>query len=394
MASTSYKIFGSSPSSGSPNLYSSGSLRPYNSGTNVGSNIGGLAVATGSSGGLNFTPQSNAFGQMVPQQASATIRNVAQADRIGQGYRQNDLNNLADNASLTDFTKQYVSSNPNALANTNQENSAIGGFYNGGVQSDLNRLADQSLAASNLAGQRALGQAQRQSAIWRMQNGDSSYADRMLGDQYSNIAIQNAVRDAAQRQQNYGTVLSGQQANLGVRNKLTDNYLQRMLVPGQTANQLLNSQLSTLGNLGNLDYANTIYGAAPQYQPPPISANQARANQIHDQILAASAAYNARPQGLTSYVLPRSQDLAALKASYFNLPYQATATNSFPNPPGSPWSLSGPGPVNASFAQQLATNPVLYPQYGPLTNQSLPQSTRLLNNGVNASYNPAYPTGY
>lgn len=388
MASSTYRLFGAAPQQSSVNLYPTGTLPQYNSGFGLPQSIGGgslIAGVTPAGGGLgSFQPSSNAFRQIqAPQFASATIKSPAQGARIGQSYGQYDLNRNADQASLTDFTKQYVGSNPQAQQNTTQEQNAIGGFYNGGVQGDLNSLADRSLSASNLAAQRALGQAGRQSALYRMQNGNSSYADAQLNDQFSNIAIQNALRDAQQRQQNYLTVLAGQQGNLGVRNKLQDNYLNRLLVPGQQANLLLNNQLGTLGALGGLDLSNTSYGA-PQ-QPYHPQANPAM-NNLMAQGLAANDAYWSHHVGTpqANYVLPHTTTYGPINAP----PFPVVPTfDSYGRPQAQPFtpltSVPEYNPLQAGATIQPQYNPdpnilnyprqpQLYPPQLPLGPQQIP----------------------
>lgn len=345
MASSQYDLFGSVPSQGSGSLYNSGSLPAYNSGFGQGA----------------FQPTSNAVRAIQPPQfATATIKNPAQGARIGQAYNQYDANRTADQSSLSDFVKQYVGANPAAKQYTDQESSAIGGFYNGGVQNDLNRLADQSSAAGNLAAQRALGQAGRQSAAYRLVNGNSSYADKQLADQFSNIAIQNALRDSQQRQQNYLTVLAGQQGNLGVRGKLQDNYLNRFLVPGQQSNLLLNNQLGTLGTLGNLDYANTSYGAPQQqqdyqYQPGPVNPAITYAQKM----AAESAKYRANPLAyLSNYGAVRSyttpQTPPDLSWGTQNIPMRTAYPQQYPGSPQVPVPISANGlglNYNAGYLQ-------------------------------------------
>lgn len=269
MASSSYRIFNASPQ----NLSYSGitsTPRPY--GLTSGTGNPGVGIAT------SFQPQSRSVGLIEnagPNGNSGVldsmVRSVPQSDRLAGLYKSYDTNKTTDTNSLADYTKNLLATDPTAKSNTDQETGALGDFYNGAIQGHLDTLANNASAANNAAVQRAIGQAGRQNALYRMANGDSSYADRNYADVAAGYANQNAVRDADLRRQNYLQVLAGQQSNLGKRNTLLDSYLQRSLLPSQAGHQLLSSESNDLSGLGYLDSANTQY-SMPTYAPPPAAA--------------------------------------------------------------------------------------------------------------------------
>lgn len=285
MSSGSYKLFSAPPR----DLGYSSPLRSY----------GGTAAGGQSVVGTSFTPQSRAVGLIEnagPNGNSgvmdSTVKSLPQSDRIGQLYQNYDSTQKADRSSLADYTKQLLATNPQAKESTDQESSAVGGYYNGDIQSHLDLLANHAAAANNSAVQRAIAQAGRSNALYRMANGDSSYADRNYADVAAGYANQNAVRDADLRRSNYLALLTGQQQNLGKRNTLLDSYLQRSLLPAQAAHSLLSPEENDLSSLGYLDSANTQY-SMPTYTPPPVDPASSR----FAQMLAASQAYQAAHPG-------------------------------------------------------------------------------------------------
>lgn len=187
------------------------------------------------------------------------IKDAAQQSRIGQAGSTFSADSSGNRQSLKDFTTSYLAADPTAKAQMEGETGALGEFYNGGVQSHLDELQRAKALAVTGATQRALDLAQRGANAARLTHGNSSYIDKQFMDTVGGILAQHAAEMVDQNRNNYLTVLQGQQANVGRRAGLLDQYLQRGLVPINALNAQGNTELGQLTSLGNLTNANASY---------------------------------------------------------------------------------------------------------------------------------------
>lgn len=216
----------------------------------------------------NITSLSNSPNQAI----FSTVKDPAQAARIGAQGAQLDTVNATADKTLADFTTNYLASDPQAKSYMTQETGAMGNWYApasdpNSIQGSLNKLAQQRQLAVAGSVQRALGAAQRQGNINRMGlGGDSSYITQQFGDTAAGLLSQEAVNQADLARQNYLTVAQGQNALAGQRAGLLNSYLSRNLAPIQAGQQLTSSQLGNLGSLGAVGNANTLYQTPEQLQ--------------------------------------------------------------------------------------------------------------------------------
>lgn len=198
-------------------------------------------------------------GSASPLSVSAATKSPTIGAATSGAWNQLNSQVASQQQPLADFVRNFYASDPAAKANLNQENTALGGFYNGGVLGDLNRLTNRSAGARNAVLQQAIGSASRGNNLLRQQQGNSSFADQQLLNTVGQLASQGAVMDANERRNNYLTQLQGQQGLAGQRNRLLNDYLGRNLVPIQAQQQVFGNDLANMGSLANLENQNTVY---------------------------------------------------------------------------------------------------------------------------------------
>lgn len=150
-----------------------------------------------------------------------------------------------------------------------QEQGAVGGFYDGTMQKRLDALLAQKQAAAagqaNLLRQQAYGADQRLGL--QQGGGGSSYRDRILAGAMAKINVDQANADAEQRLKNLQWLSGMQQGLLGQRgagelSTLNAGFVtptQRMAIETNLDNRLGNNLANALQN--------NFYGLSQQYQP-------------------------------------------------------------------------------------------------------------------------------
>lgn len=194
-----------------------------------------------------------------PYTVYGSTKDQAQASDINAARSRVNASNANTQQQLADFTRDYLGGNAQARDYANQEASSIGGYYNGSVQSDLDRLARERELAVARSTERALDRARGSLNSQRFLSGDSS----RLQSQYLNTLTDTLANEARQQadlnRANYLTVRGGADANAGRRQQLLDQSLGRGLVPLNAAYAQSAAELSQLGALGNLTGQNTVY---------------------------------------------------------------------------------------------------------------------------------------
>lgn len=194
----------------------------------------------------------------------SSVRDPNQAARVDAAGTSYTGSTAGQNATLADFTRNFLAGDPQAKSMTDAQTSAIGKWYGppgdpSSVQGSLNKLAGQRWQAIQGSLARALGAARGNSNLARLgMGGNSSYANAQFDDAATGILANAAGSQADLNRNNYLAVLQGQAANAGVPQNLLNNYLTRNLTPIQAALQTQSGQLANLGTLGSIRNANTI----------------------------------------------------------------------------------------------------------------------------------------
>jgi hypothetical protein len=203
--------------------------------------------------------QSKQIAGLNSEQPIATTKDpntVADINQLSTDYK-NTQNNVA--TSLTEYTKQLLGQRPQAQANVEQENAAVGDFYNGNVQKILDHLLEQDRIRSAGDVNRAIGRAKVSNAGYRMNYGNSSYADKALADTAGRFASENAARRAGTQRDNLLYVLGNKTGLMGRRNSNLQTLLDREYDPVLKYQQAQANDSTLLGSLANLRSGNTIY---------------------------------------------------------------------------------------------------------------------------------------
>lgn len=195
-------------------------------------------------------------------QVSGIPRNPNLAGRTGDLYSGYDKTKQQADQSLTDFTDQYLKMRPAMRGALDTESAAIGNVYGSGpgsLSSDLASARTARAAAVRGATSSALARASRANNLARMNSGPSSYLDRLLAQEYARISS-GAAADQADQAHADALGLADRRASLaGRRNLLAGQYLDQSLSPAEAAYRFDNLAQSDLGNIGQLENANTIY---------------------------------------------------------------------------------------------------------------------------------------
>lgn len=154
-----------------------------------------------------------------------------------------------------------------------QETGAVGDWFNGVNEGRFSGLTDQMAAMVPEALRQGYDELSRQQALEQMRQGGagtvgtSGWLQKAKADTASRMALQQAMAILAQRRADLGTVLTGQQQNLGTRAGLTTGDIQRQLMPSQVSAQWFNNLLAGLGPLAQMQLMNTFYGLGGGYNP-------------------------------------------------------------------------------------------------------------------------------
>lgn len=198
---------------------------------------------------MNKNPYSLYSNEKDAQQGQAI---AGARDRFGNATAQTQQQ-------LADFTKDYLAGNTQARDFAAQETGSLGGYYNGGVQNDLNRLAREREMAVARSTERALDRARGSLNQQRFMSGDSSRLQSQYLNTLTDVLANEARQQADLNRANYLTVRSGADANAGRRQQILDNSLSRGLVPLNASYAQSAAELSQLGALGNLTGQNNVY---------------------------------------------------------------------------------------------------------------------------------------
>ena len=171
------------------------------------------------------------------------------------------------NQTIADFTREYLTQKPKAQQFANEEINSISQVYGSGpgsVRDDMKRLMAQRNAAMRTATQEAMNRARRDNSVFRMNNGNSSFADQQYGSVLAQLAAQEAAREADLNREDYLYQRQGQASMLGNRNRILNDLLMRDLMPVEQGQRLMANDAGLLGSIANLENANNIY----DYQSP------------------------------------------------------------------------------------------------------------------------------
>ena len=143
---------------------------------------------------------------------------------------------------------------------------AVDDWYDGDVAAALKDLRAQRSQAYANATDRSMDELSRVLALNQMAMGGAgtvgtgSYLTKQALDTAANLEVQRALDDAQQGRADYGTLLEGQQRNLGVRSGLTTQDIQRQLLPSQVGADWMRTLIQSFAPLANLQLGNTFYG--------------------------------------------------------------------------------------------------------------------------------------
>lgn len=193
-----------------------------------------------------------------------STRDAGQAGRINAAGAQLDTTTGQANETLADFTKNFLSADPQAKQYMTEETGAIGKVYGGADSPDsmtatLQRLVRQRGQAVQGSLQRALATAARRGNLNSLGfGGGSSYNNQQFMDTAAGVLADEAQKEAELNRSNYLSTLDAQTRLAGQRGGLLNSYLTRNLTPLQAGQQLSASSLANLGALGNITNANRI----------------------------------------------------------------------------------------------------------------------------------------
>lgn len=178
---------------------------------------------------------------------------------INQGYDQANQDKQNNRAQFQNFQTLFDSQTPQATANVNQENSAIGQWYNGGVANDLANNAANWTRNSRVLTNSAIDRVLKDNHLLSMVAGSGSYGNQQAMDTSGRLAQQQALGESELQRNNLLTVLQGQGQYGGVRDRNLDYLSNRSLTPINVRNQLGATEDARLAGLGQMDLSNNIY---------------------------------------------------------------------------------------------------------------------------------------
>lgn len=195
------------------------------------------------------------------------VKNPELEKLINQGFSDYGGIRGSGQAAFDKYYADWMAGAGDASRRTAEEVGNVDRFYNGGVESDLINLRARRAKALNdaaeLASLRAI-RGQNQSRI--LGSGTPSSYDlrqrmRYLGD----IGVQNALDQSGQERADWDYLMNQRLGLAGRRQAMVDANTGRALTPEAVRRQFYGQNLGFLGNLGELDRANTFYGL--KYDP-------------------------------------------------------------------------------------------------------------------------------
>lgn len=192
----------------------------------------------------------------------SSVKNKALATATGNALNDYNTARTAGNSALGDYISKYMSGTPAAATRTGGEISNIDRYFNGGAASELAGLRAQRSSAVNnaadLASQYALANLSRSRAMG--DGGPSSFDTRLALRNQGDIRTQAAVDNASQARSDWDYLDRNRLALTGQRTNLADTLAGRALVPAAAQRNVLGQDLGLLGQIGQIDQANTFYG--------------------------------------------------------------------------------------------------------------------------------------
>lgn len=192
----------------------------------------------------------------------ANIKSPEIASRLAGSLNRFDVDVNDSRQSFADFTKNFLATQPQVKQALDQESGAIGEIYDSGpsgLKGQLDKIARDRAIAVRQAAQRSIGNVVRNNNLSRLTSGDSSYLDQQLLDTVSGVNVDEARQRADLDRSNLLGVKDAQTRMAGVRQKLVDDYVRRMLLPIEARQRMGAGEINQLGSLGQLDAANTFY---------------------------------------------------------------------------------------------------------------------------------------
>jgi len=181
---------------------------------------------------------------------------------INQAYQQAGADKTANRNQFGNFLGLFNSQTPGVTSNVNQENAALGNWWDtgsGGVGGQLEANAANWQKASRALTDQALQRVMKNNALLRMTQGDSSYATQQALDTSGRLAATQAEQEAQLRRNNLLTVLQGQAQYNGLRNQNLGYLANRQLQPINILQQLGGNEDARLAGIGQMDLSNNIY---------------------------------------------------------------------------------------------------------------------------------------
>lgn len=201
-----------------------------------------------------------------PFAAVGNAKNQGIADRLTEGLGAYDANRTQSGADITSFTNLFKGNTPAVQAAMGQENAAIGRFYDGGVQKDLNNMANQNQLAMNGVANQAMQEARRRQNVGLIGAASGSYANKQALAQASDIYSRSALQNANQRRSDYDYLTRMQMDLQGRRGGALDSFAKRELVPYDVRNQDLERGQNQFAFYNAQDKLNTFYGLSKPTQ--------------------------------------------------------------------------------------------------------------------------------
>lgn len=161
------------------------------------------------------------------------------------------------------FARNWRSDQGLAEARADEEAATLDPYFNGGIKAELEALRQERKQATEAASGRAMDFLRRDLNSGRVANdagAGSSYLSRLGLRNASDISLQAALDDVAQKRNDFNQLEAAKMGMLGQRSAITDAALRRMLVPIQTQNDIYGQNLAHLGNLENIMNSNRIFG--------------------------------------------------------------------------------------------------------------------------------------
>jgi hypothetical protein len=174
---------------------------------------------------------------------------------------------LEGTKTLADFSAESAASRGASRGFLNQENTNVGGYFNGQVQSRLDKLLADQVAADQTAATQAKLEAGGTYKKLGISGASDVYRNRMIDAALAKINAEAAQRQTAQQMANYQWLTGAQRSLLGQRTGAETNYLNTGLIPLQANTAWQTGILQNLGAINALDKSNMFYGLNTTYNP-------------------------------------------------------------------------------------------------------------------------------